>query len=173
MGGGGSPRWEQMRTGGSLLPLWTFTNVCAHIFSKWKFYMLFISYACRLEICSGNASWSHVMFSTALAIRQNNHDTLLSLLLLWRGFVSFEKEHSPHMQCCQKAVFWILINTTQKQTEGKAMALSSTGSTESLGETYSVQGILGLQEFITACERQGTRQAQLPCCTNLRSIQDH
>ena len=42
------------------------------------------------------------------------------------------------MQCCQKAVFCILINTTQKQTEGKAMALSSTGSTESLGKTYSV-----------------------------------
>ena len=28
------------------------------------------------------------------------------------------------------------------------------------------QGILGLQEFITACERQGTRQAQVPCCSN-------
>ena len=82
---------------------------------------------------------AHVMFSTAGSIRQNNHDTLLSLLLLWRGFVSFEKEHSPHMQCCQKAVFWILINTTQKQTEGKSMALSSTGSTESLGKTYSVK----------------------------------
>ena len=61
-------------------------------------------------------------------------------LYMWRcrGFVSFEKAYSPHIQCCQKAVFWILINTTQNQTEGKAMALSSTGNTESLGETYSV-----------------------------------
>ena len=28
------------------------------------------------------------------------------------------------------------------------------------------QGILALQGFITACERQGTRQAQVPCCAN-------
>ena len=27
------------------------------------------------------------------------------------------------------------------------------------------QGILALQGFITACDWQGTRQAQVPCCT--------
>ena len=71
---------------------------------------------------------------------------LLFTLCMWRcrGFVSFEKAYSPYIQCCQKAVFWILINTTQKQTEGKAMALSSTGSTESLGKTYSVVILLSL-----------------------------
>ena len=73
-------------------------------------------------------------------IRLGKPVVLLFTLYMWRcrGFVSFEKTYSPQIQCCQKAVFWILINTTQKQTEGKAMALSSTGSTESLGETYSV-----------------------------------
>ena len=30
------------------------------------------------------------------------------------------------------------------------------------------QGILGLQGFITACDWKGTRQAQIPCCTNPR-----
>ena len=55
--------------------------------------------------------------------------------------MSFEKAHSPHMQCCPKAVFCILINTTQKQTEGKAVVLFTTGSTEPLGKTHSVVGI--------------------------------